>query len=92
MLGERRQKISTTLETQPRRVGSGRATLALPLGDGAMGFWAAPHEVYGQTRVQRCWIHNTANVLKAMPKSVQSKAKAHLKDICPLGQASMLCR
>ena len=46
-----------------------------------MGFWAALHEVYGKTRVQRCWVHKTANVLNAMPKSVQPKAKAHLKDI-----------
>ena len=42
---------------------------------------AALHEVYGKTRVQRCWVHKTANVLNAMPKSVQPKAKAHLKDI-----------
>ena len=28
------------------------------VGDGAMGFWAALHEVFGQTRVQRCWVHN----------------------------------
>ena len=53
----------------------------LAVGDGAMGFWAALHEVYGKTRVQRCWVHKTANVLNAMPKSVQPKAKAHLKDI-----------
>jgi len=38
-------------------------------------------EVYGKTRVQRCWVHKTANVLNAMPKSVQPKAKVHLKDI-----------
>ena len=42
---------------------------------------AALHEIYGKTRVQRCWVHKTANVLNAMPKSVQPKAKAHLKDI-----------
>ena len=59
----------------------------LAVGDGAMGFWAALHEVYGQTRVQRCWVHKTANVLNAMPKSVQPKAKAQLKDICPLAHA-----
>jgi transposase-like protein len=64
----------------------------LAIGDEAMGFWAALHEVYGMTRVQRCWVHKTANVLNAMPKSVQPKAKAHLKDICPLGHASMPCR
>jgi transposase-like protein len=46
-----------------------------------MGFCAALHEVYGQTQVQRGWVHKTANVLNAMPKSVQPKVKAHLKDI-----------
>jgi len=40
-----------------------------------MGFWVALHEVYGQIRVQRCWVHKIANVLNAMPKSVQPKAK-----------------
>ena len=52
----------------------------LGLGDGAMGFSAALHEVYGKTRVQRCWVQKTANVLNAMPKSVQLKAKAHMND------------
>jgi transposase-like protein len=64
----------------------------LAVGDGAMGFWAALHEVYGKTRVQRCWVHKTANVLNAMPKSVQPKAKPHLKDICPFGHEGMPCR
>ena len=64
----------------------------LAVGDGAMGFWAALHEVYGKTRVQRCWVHKTANVLNAMPKSVQPKAKAQLKDICPLAHVNMRCR
>ena len=58
----------------------------LAVGDGAMGFWAALHEVYGKTRIQRCWVHKTANVLNAMPESVQSKAKAHLKDIWMAGE------
>ena len=53
----------------------------LAVGDGAMGFRAALHEVYGMTRVQRCWVHKTANLLNAMPKSVQPKAKAHLKEL-----------
>ena len=57
------------------------ASPELAVGDGALGFWTALHEVYGQTRVQRCWVHKTANVLNATPKSVQPKAKAHLKDI-----------
>jgi len=53
----------------------------LAVGDGALGFWAALREVFGSTREQRCWFHKTGNVLNAMPKSVQAKAKGHLHDI-----------
>ena len=53
----------------------------LAIGDGALGFWKALREVYGQTREQRCWVHKTANVLNQMPKSLQAKAKSHLQDI-----------
>lgn len=53
----------------------------LAIGDGAMGFWAALEEVYGETRQQRCWMHKTGNVLNALPKSVQPKAKQALHDI-----------
>ncbi len=51
------------------------------MGDGALGFWKALREVYGETREQRCWVHKTANVLNQMPKSLQAKAKGHLHDI-----------
>jgi len=53
----------------------------LAAGDGALGFWKALREVYGETREQRCWVHKTTNVLNKMPKSLQSKAKGHLQDI-----------
>jgi len=53
----------------------------LAVGDGALGFWNALREVYGATKEQRCWFHKTGNVLNAMPKSVQAKAKGHLHDI-----------
>ena len=46
-----------------------------------MGFWHALREVFGATKEQRCWFHKTGNVLNAMPKSVQAKAKGHLHDI-----------
>jgi len=36
---------------------------------------------FGETREQRCWFHKTGNVLNAMPKSLQPKAKGHLQDI-----------
>ena len=53
----------------------------LAIGDGALGFWHALREVFGATKEQRCWFHKTGNVLNAMPKSVQAKAKRHLHDI-----------
>ena len=53
----------------------------LAIGDGALGFWTALREVFATTSEQRCWVHKTMNVLNAMPKSLQSKAKAHLHDI-----------
>ena len=48
----------------------------LAVGDGALGFWKALREVYGETRVQRCWVHKTANVLNQMPKSLRPKPRA----------------
>ena len=48
------------------------------VGDGALGFWAALREVYGETREQRCWFHKTGNVLNKMPKNVQPKVKADI--------------
>lgn len=53
----------------------------LATGDGALGFWAALNEAWPSTRQQRCWVHKTANVLAALPDSLQGKAKAGLKEI-----------
>ena len=53
----------------------------LAVGDGALGFWAALDEVYPGTRRQRCWVHKTGNVLNALPKTLQAKAKADLHEI-----------
>jgi len=53
----------------------------LATGDGALGFWAALNETWPATRHQRCWVHKTANVLAALPDSIQGKAKAGLKEI-----------
>jgi len=54
---------------------------ALGIGDGALGFWAALEEIFPGTRHQRCWCHKTRNVLNALPKSVQPKAKEALQEI-----------
>ena len=53
----------------------------MAIGDGAMGFWAALEEVYGETRQQRCWVHKTVNILNYLPKSSQPKAKQALHNI-----------
>ena len=38
-------------------------------------------ECLPESRRQRCWVHKTGNVLNALPKSLQAKAKAALHDI-----------
>lgn len=53
----------------------------LAIGDGALGFWKALPQVYDTTKTQRCWVHKIANVLNALPKSQQNKAKGALQDI-----------
>jgi transposase-like protein len=51
------------------------------VGDGALGFWAALRDVWPDTAEQRCWVHKVANVLNALPKSVQPTAKKMLAEI-----------
>lgn len=53
----------------------------LAVGDGALGFWKALCEVFPEAREQRSWLHKTANVLDALPKSAQPAAKNALADI-----------
>jgi transposase-like protein len=53
----------------------------LAVGDGAMGFWGALDEVYGETRQQRCWMHKMVNVMNYMPKSMLPKVKSALHEI-----------
>ncbi len=53
----------------------------LAIADGALGFWKALPQVYPTTRRQPCWVHQTANVLDKLPKSVQGRAKSMLHDI-----------
>jgi putative transposase len=53
----------------------------IAVGDGALGFWAALRDVWPETREQRDWVHKVANVLDALPKSVQPTAKKMLADI-----------
>ena len=46
-----------------------------------LGFWAALEEIFPNTRQQRCWMHETGNVLNYLPKRTQPKAKKMLHDI-----------
>ena len=54
---------------------------ALAIGDGALGFWAAVRDVWPETREQRDWVHRIANVLDKLPKRLQARAKAALREI-----------
>jgi transposase-like protein len=53
----------------------------LAIGDDALGFWAALREVFPATRIQRCWVHKTANVLNNLPKALGANAKSKLHAI-----------
>lgn len=53
----------------------------LAVGDGALGFWAAVRDVFPETRWQRDWVHKVANILNALPASVQAAAKRALREI-----------
>ena len=50
-------------------------------GDGALGAWAALRDVFPQAQEQRCWVHKTANVLDALPKRLQPRAKTLLHEM-----------
>jgi putative transposase len=53
----------------------------LVVGDGALGIWAALRDVYPGARRQACWVHAIANVLDALPKRLQPRAKQMLHEI-----------
>ncbi|MFF7679062.1 IS256 family transposase [Actinacidiphila glaucinigra] len=59
----------------------GMSAPVLAVGDGALGFWKALRQVFPETHEQRCWVHKTANVMDALPKSAQPAAKKALQDI-----------
>ena len=46
-----------------------------------LGFWKALREVYGETHVQRCWVHKSTNMLNQIPNNLKARAKGHLHDI-----------
>ena len=46
----------------------------LAICDGALEIWR-------QMKIQRCWFHKTANILDKMPKCIQNKATAMIRDM-----------
>ena len=59
----------------------GMQSPALAIGDGALGFWAAVRDIWPEARHQRDWCHKMSNVLDKLPRRLQPKAKAMLRDI-----------
>lgn len=53
----------------------------LVTGDGALGAWAALRDVFPGATEQRCWVHKIANVLDALPKRLQPRAKTLLHEM-----------
>jgi transposase-like protein len=53
----------------------------LVVGDGALGIWAALRDVFPGARRGACWVHKIANVLDALPKRLQPRAKTMLHEI-----------
>ena len=53
----------------------------LVTGDGALGAWAALRDVFPAADEQRCWVHKIANVLDALPKRLQPRAKTMLHEM-----------
>src|SRR5215204_2134655 len=53
----------------------------LVTGDGALGAWGALKDVFPRAGEQRCWVHKIANVLDALPKRLQPRAKTMLHEM-----------
>ena len=58
--------------------GRGVRSAKLFVGDGHLGLWAAVGEVYPQSQEQLCWNHKMLNVIDAVSKKEQARAKGHL--------------
>lgn len=56
----------------------GVKTARLFVGDGHLGLWAAVGEIYPEAQEQLCWNHKMLNVMNAVSKKEQVRAKRHL--------------
>ena len=69
--GQRESKLSWQNLLQNLKSRGLTQAPAVAVGDGALGFWSALEEEFPVTKMQRCWVHKTANILDKLPKSVQ---------------------
>jgi len=53
----------------------------LVTGDGALGAWAALRDVFPHAGEQRCWFHAAGNIIDALSKRLQSRAKGLLNEL-----------
>ena len=79
--GIRESKISWKILLESLKSRGLEIAPELAVGDGSLGFWSALAEVFPTTKIQRCWVHKTANVLDKLPKSLQEDAKKMLHNI-----------
>ena len=79
--GERESYLSWLHLLQDLKARGLKEDPRIAVGDRSLGFWKALREVYPRTREQQCWVHKTANVLDAMPKSLHVDAKQMIHDM-----------
>src|SRR5215470_18099896 len=75
---ESAESWKTVLRDLKRR---GMRAPVVAIGDGALGFWAAVHDVWPNTRAQRDWVHKLGNILDKLPRRLQPRVKAALHEI-----------
>jgi len=75
---ESAESWKTVLRDLKRR---GMRAPLVALGDGALGFWAAVHDVWPHTRAQRDWVHKLGNILDKLPRRLQPRAKAAIHEV-----------
>ena len=74
---ESKESWASVLRGLKRR---GMRAPVVAVGDGALGFWGAVADVWPETRHARDWCHKLGNVLDKLPKRLQPRAKALLRE------------